>query len=490
MSEGTIKIAGKRCFEIKQRILFSQKVGTRKLTTENYHIETWLFFPSSLQINRWTFPPQTFQQNLKNYIRLCPPTVSLRKLALSLTETLETIEKLSHEHCKDSSFEKLEYRIKMFCLTFKRALRVDSRYINKLNGEKQKQALHYFTETVEDILARYRLMKKKISKITGDNAGDNYLKIVVYGDEYLSLMLTHYGRKLLNNLSPSDEYDTLREFWNKQMQYRKIHHSETLAIPGSDNELVIYHLNTLKKYISSPLYLDVRRKKGDPFLAHAIAGVAAAIAMIFATAVAFFWQEKYGALSFQLFLAMVIGYIFKDRMKEGFRARLFSTFRRWLPDREQIIYKSSHQPIGHCHDSFVFVEEMQLPDDVMEMRCKAHTLDIHKYYLSEDILHYSKHVQMCCDHQMFNTVNRSIMDITRLDITPFLKYTDELLNELPTLDDDLVMYGEKVYHINLIRRVTDGKESILERARIIINSTGIKRIEPVTTVDILDIKDT
>ncbi len=115
------------------------------------------------------------------------------------------------------------------------------------------------------------------------------------------------------------------------------------------------------------------------------------------------------------------------------------------------------------------------------MRRKVHILDIQNYYLSEDILHYSKHVHLRGGDQMFSAVNRSVMDITRLDITPFLKYTDELLNELPTLDDEQVLYGEKVYHINLIRRVTDGKESFLERARIIINSAGIKRIEPVFT---------
>jgi len=52
MPGDTIKASGKRCIEIKQRIFFPQKVGTKPLRSENYHIETWLFFPSSLQINR------------------------------------------------------------------------------------------------------------------------------------------------------------------------------------------------------------------------------------------------------------------------------------------------------------------------------------------------------------------------------------------------------------------------------------------------------
>lgn len=480
MLEDTIRAFGKRSVEIKQRIFFPHKVGAKPLRTEHYHIETWLFFPSSLQVNRWSFPPQTFQQNLKNYIRLRPPTLSLRKLVIKTPKTLRGLEQLLSEYRDESLPTDFEYRLKMFCLTFKRALRVDLRYINKLTGEAQDQALVRFTATVTEILESYRRMQKRISRTDTKNA----LRIVHYGDEFLSLMLTYYGRKLLNTLPASEGGDTLRAFWREQMLYRKEHHPDTFATPSADNELVVYHINTLKKYISSPLYLDIRRKQGETFLAHTIAGLAAAIAMIFATAVAFIWQGKYGALSFQLFIAMVIGYIFKDRMKEGFRARLFSTFRRWLPDRQQIIYKHVNHPVGKCDESFVFVEESKLPDDVKTMRRQVHLLDIQNYYLSEDILHYSKHVQLRGDQQLFNTANRSVIDIARIDITPFLKYTDELLDELPTLDDDLVTFGEKVYHINLIRRVTDGKESTLERVRIIINSEGIKRIEPVFSVDV------
>ncbi|WP_058910027.1 hypothetical protein [Entomohabitans teleogrylli] len=475
MPGDTLRASGKRCIEIKQRIFFPQKASNKPFQTENYHIETWLFFPSSLQINRWTYPPQAFQQNLKNYIRLRPPTLMLRKLAADVPGTLANIEQLLAEHSKDISPQGYEYRLKMFCLTFKRALHVEVRYILRLGGEKREQALISFTAIAADILAGYRRMRERVAP----GAQANALRIVDYGDEFLALMITHYGRKLLNSLAASPGYDSLRAFWREQMLYRKNQHPDTFPSPGSDNELVIYRVNTLKKYISSPMYLDIRRKKGETFLAHTIAGIAAAIAMIFATAVAFIWQGKYGALSMQLFLAMVIGYIFKDRMKEGFRARLFSTFRRWLPDRQQEIYKNLRYPVGKCNESFVFVDESQLPGDVKAMRRKVHILDIQNYYLSEDILHYSKHVQLRASNQLFTGVNRSVMDITRLDITPFLKYTDELLNELPTLDDDQVLYGEKVYHINLIRRVTDGKESTLERARIIINSAGIKRIEPV-----------
>ncbi|MEX6223867.1 hypothetical protein AB6F55_02965 [Providencia hangzhouensis] len=90
--------------------------------------------------------------------------------------------------------------------------------------------------------------------------------------------------------------------------------------------MVTYRRNLLKKYINRYLYLEIRHKRGLPLLLHSIYGIAAAISMIFATLIAFLWQGKYGALSANLFLAMVIGYIFKDRLKEIGREQLYRLF--------------------------------------------------------------------------------------------------------------------------------------------------------------------
>lgn len=471
MIRETLEPLGKHSIEIKQRVVFPKKRGP-----QNYHVETWLFFPSSLLINKWNYPPHTFQQNLKNYIRLRPPTLMLGKFVANAEQKLNKIELLiSQDNDGSANFSRYEYQLKMFCLTYKRALHLETRYINKLSDTKQQQILLNMTELATKILESYRALMRKASII----AQENTLRVLSYCDEYLALITTLYGRKILNHIPASDARDVMRDFWRGQMLYRKQTYPDTFPSPNSDNELVVYRLNILKKYISSPMYLLVCRKQGETFMAHTIAGFAAALAMIFATAVAFFWQGKYGALSTQLFLAMVIGYIFKDRMKEGFRARLFSTFRRWVPDRQQMIYKNLDRLVGRCNESFVFVSEENLPEDVRAIRRQVHQFDIQKYFLSEDILHYSKHVKLWKCHNLFSGFNRSVMDITRLDIMTFLKHTDELVNELPILDDDNVTYGEKTYHINIIRRITDSESTLLERTRIVVTSEGIKRIEPV-----------
>ena len=124
------------------------------------------------------------------------------------------------------------------------------------------------------------------------------------------------------------------------MTYCRRHFPESIPSPEGNNEDVLYRWSILRKYISRYLFLEVRRRKGHPLLLHSVYAISAAIAMIFATFVAFFWQGRYGALSNNLFLALVIAYIFKDRVKEIGRERLLSLFREWIPDRRLLIVAS------------------------------------------------------------------------------------------------------------------------------------------------------
>lgn len=135
MIRETLKALGNHTIEIKQRVVFPEKKNV-----QHYHVETWLFFPSSLLINRWNYPPQTFQQNLKNYIRLRPPTLMLRKFAAACEEKLTEIERLIQRDIRgDKLSEDYEYKLKMFCLTYKRALHLETRSLIRLTTTKWKR---------------------------------------------------------------------------------------------------------------------------------------------------------------------------------------------------------------------------------------------------------------------------------------------------------------------------------------------------------------
>lgn len=56
-----------------------------------------------------------------------------------------------------------------------------------------------------------------------------------------------------------------------------------------------------------------------------------------------------------LFWALVIAYIFKDRIKEGLRAWLYKRFQKWIPDRRLQLERGSYRHAGQVEESFRFI---------------------------------------------------------------------------------------------------------------------------------------
>ena len=79
--------------------------------------------------------------------------------------------------------------------------------------------------------------------------------------------------------------------------------------------------------------------------------------MLFATAVLFVSQSFYGPLTLPVFLALVVGYMFKDRIKEILRVYFSQMVSSVLFDHKTRIYSNPNRPIGICRESFDFVDE-------------------------------------------------------------------------------------------------------------------------------------
>ena len=207
--------------------------------------------------------------------------------------------------------------------------------------------------------------------------------------------------------------------------------------------------------------------------------------MLFATVVAFSWQGAYGSLSMNLFWAMVVAYIFKDRIKEGLRAWLYKRFAKWIPDRRTLLYRTGTAHAGYVRESFRFIKPANLPEKIRELRQSAHTEDLLSTRLHEDMLLYKKEVTLEKLPTLTEDTGNSVLDITRLDVEDFLRYTENLMEELPVLDDEdfsrpqASSFGEKIYHIYLAQRMHSGGKTACAMQRLIINAKGIKRLETV-----------
>ncbi|MBC5791954.1 hypothetical protein [Providencia sp. JUb39] len=478
MIKESLKIHGKKQFEIKQQVFFP-----RKSKEIRYQVETFFFLPASMQVNPDLYTPSNLQRSLKNYIRLRAPTVQLSSIPAEsgLVDELKSwLERLDPE--LPPTLDEYENHLKRFALTFKRSVRLTLKMVAQ---NSQRQTEEYITGMLADIehgLKRYRELSAyaaPIEKVIQSNA-------FAYCDEFMS----HYTLFYLQDLLKDKQLplrDDIRHLWYQEMRYLKKLAPDSFPHDENDAEMVTYRRNLLKKYINRYLYLEIRHKRGLPLLLHSIYGIAAAISMVFATFIAFMWQGKYGALSANLFLAMVIGYIFKDRLKEIGREQLYRLFQRWIPDRQLRIYREGvKEPVGICKESFRFLKESTLSPDIHEMRQKSHWVNLVNVQRVEDILYYRKDVTLHSNSAAFMQTQSSIVDITRVNISDFLKYLDISYEELMVNDDEPVIIGEKVYHIYLCRRVIMNKKAYNELARLVVNADGIKRLEILQPLDELD----
>ena len=111
-------------------------------------------------------------------------------------------------------------------------------------------------------------------------------------------------------------------------------------------------------------------------------------------------------------------------------------------------------------------------------RKSAHWLKLLNDRRAEDVLLYRKEVALHNQPELFERTQYSIVDITRFNVSGFLRQIDHLFEHLPVGDeDDAVIVGERLYHVYMIRRVFFAGQSASELVRLVLNAEGIKRLE-------------
>src|SRR5512133_1011703 len=92
----------------------------------HYCISTYIFIPNSLGINPESYPKSEFYRDVKNYIRIKTPELSLRDLTESDITPLNTIQKIVQRpnwYQDDATNERVIQALKLFGAMFKSSLR-------------------------------------------------------------------------------------------------------------------------------------------------------------------------------------------------------------------------------------------------------------------------------------------------------------------------------------------------------------------------------
>lgn len=460
-----IKQHGKKQIEVKQKIRITDK--TKKL---KYRVDTFFIFPGALQITENNFKKEEFKQNLKCYLSLSEQSPSLSGLRNELSEL----------RLSPGQEEESDDFYRRFCLKYKTALQESSRSLME-NQELSVEETEAFLQTVNKLLEEFRKIK------SSQENSDHLVQLLDKLDEYLTVV-TAFCLRDLSEVCIGEPRNKILSFWQEVEKYRASRFPVESIEGESKESAFLMRWSFLKKFVQSSLFLDIRYKQGAPLLTHSIYGSAAALSMLFATVVAFFYQDRYGSLSRNLFFALVIAYIFKDRFKEIVRDWLSNViFRRWIPDRRLFIFLGKKK-VGCAKENFDFVSLNELPisnKDILQedARLLSDCFRQSKLtpYACDSIFRYSREITLSASEFPDEAC---LIDIIRFNISEFLHNLGATSEGLPFFcDNGKSPKGEKLYNIYLFRSFCVGEKSDSEVIRVTVNAKAVRRISIVKSFE-------
>lgn len=481
MIEEQVKVHDKFSLEIKLGFL------ARDLHVNEFSVSSWLFVPNSLDINRWNYPKENFYRDIKSNIRLITPVYLLEDIADKSKEPYryleESLKRFRDDLSRDASGA-FEYHIRMYVSIVKSALREEIAYIIKKSGKDYQHLIDKYQRDVGNVASNYRSLRQLADK---PGIRDSVLNYFLFGDEFMSNLIEQHTFKLLEGLKKRRHLhpgvaEQLMRLIHTEISYKQQQGWPTVKKTGIErNRDLVHRLGLLKKYAENELFLNVVRRREGVWVEQIYFSIAAGISMVFATAIAFSFQKQYGNLTMPFFVALVISYMLKDRLKELARYYLAHRWGRRFFDMKTKISLSGHD-IGWHKEGMDFISEKKVPAEVLRMRDRSAILEAENRNNREQIILYRKLVRL--NRDSLNKVSpyptAGMNDIIRFNVSNYIQKMDNPVVPLYVPEEGnkaATVNGLKVYYLNLIMQFkhTDGVR--YKRYRIVMNRTGIVEIE-------------
>ncbi len=488
-------------FEVK--LDYAIDPGARR---SRYVVETYLFVPRSLGLDPHSYRREQFYSDIAAYIRFKTPTMSLRALADEGNETSPLNQMLEHMPPVGRSVAPdldgpLGHEVRLFGCLVKVCVRdqvgalrdrvallaEDAKTRPVLVDDIDRIALR-LADDVSAVLERFRgyradfVLPRRAAWIQ---------ELFAYADEFISLSVERYFTRFVSTLEENPTVAQacvasrakIVERILAEQAHRKGagYHSIIDAVRG--NARYVHRNSALKKFMSSVLFLDMTKQSVGRRVANIGAGIAAAVAMLFSTIAAIWSQNRYGINSFAFVVALVISYVFKDRIKEWLRTYFTRQTSRFLWDYSvRIRDPANDEEVGRCRETFAFSDPAQVPRPVYDARHGDATGVLEPKSKQEIVVKYIKEItlhgrRIASNHGRLLDVN----DIIRFNVSSLLARMDDPVRTVQSFDARTGTVRHvacpKAYHVNVVMvlRAVDGAPNY-ERFRVVLDKGGIREL--------------
>jgi hypothetical protein len=379
-----------------------------------------------------------------------------------------------------------EYQLKMFSAIFRSSVRNHAEHILDTKSLVASSYLiaDYISYSLQAV-SKFRDLYRIVDVPTVPDKVRGYFRMC---DEFIGHCLDIHTIELIKKIESSSESLELTDLRNQLVAIvadeRKYKHSADYGIlngEGVHDRRLIYHRGMLKKFIESELYIRLDKKKDGVAVEQIYYSIAAGIAMIFATAVAWITQTRYGNITWPLFVALVVSYMLKDRIKELMRYYFAHKLGNKYYDNKATV-TIGHKRVGEIKEGFDFISSAKLPAEVERLRRTSAGIDEEVNIVEEKVMLYRKHVYI--DQEALsgndNYPMRGINEIMRLHLTRFSLKMDNPEVPVDTLDSQgniRTVLVDKVYYMNVVFNFKHGSGSEYHHFKIAMTRDGVLSVD-------------
>jgi len=444
-------------FSIEFKIGFS---GRRSIRNNDFVINSWIFVPNSLDINRLTYKKDQFYKDVKSNVRLITPVFLLRDIAsgeaIPINNLKNSFGKMASSMTR-TNVSDYEFQIKMFGAIFKSAVRNESEYIRQKINAGSTELCDKYVENIRHIFKSYRNLWSIIDVPTVD---ERIKSKYAFADEYISHVAHYYSVRIINTLNASTAPDKdektklLTDLLIEEYEYKeKKGYSHTILDDKANNRNLVLRQGLLKKYIESALYLKVNTKQDGKAIEQISFGLAAGMAMMVSTLIALPFQKYLGNYPALIFIILIVAYMLKDRLKDLTRMAFAHKLKNQYYDNKNVI-GIKNVTIGWVKEGMDFITDDKTPREVLQIRNRS-DLEADNNLLDEKIILYRKRVFIDNEKLKGNyTYNfTGINDIIRFHINRFTQKMDNPNLMITGITDDKqlkTIETQKVYTLYFV----------------------------------------
>ena len=458
---------------------------------DDFSVNAWIFVPNSLDINPENYGKKQFYRDIKSNVRLMTPVYLLKEIAdessLPLTSLRKALEAVA-AGAEPSDVDAYQYHLKMFSAIFKSSLRNHAMHIR---ATRLLSASLYLVEDYAGnaalVLERFRALYRLIDIPTVSDKIRGYFRLC---DEFMSHSLDVQTIRIIKKMDSAPDADALAgarknltDLIKKERAYKTM--AEYGMLDGDDrhDRQLVYHRGMLKKFVESELYIHLSKKRDGVAIEQLYYSIAAGVAMIFATAVAWFTQVRYGNITWPLFVVLVVSYMLKDRIKDLMRYYFAHKLgNKYYDKRAKVTIGKTR--VGEIKEGFDFISLGQTPQEVMKLRERASSVEDESHVFDEKVMLYRKHLTIddVALKGMDDYPITGLNEIMRLHLTRFTHKMDNPKISIDTLDADgniKSMSVRKTYYINIVFQLQHDGETEYHHFRVVMSRDGVIQVKEI-----------